>query len=769
VILLNAVAEALTGWTQADALGRRLEDVFVIINEQTRQPVESPVGRVLRDGLIAGLANHTVLVSKSGREIPIDDSAAPIRSAEGEMTGVVLVFRDITERRRIEREHAALLERERAAHASAEAAVEQLGIALEAGRMGTWEYTLPGTVRWSPGLEAIHGLSPGTFPGTFEAFRDEIYAADRDMVLDAIAQAIEQGRDHQIEYRIVRSDGTVRWVEGRGQLFKDADGRPARMVGVCTDITERKQAEEKFRLAVQAAPAAMIMVDRRGTIHIVNALTERLLGYTRDELMGQSVDRLVPARFGEAHAGFRAAFFADSRSRPMGEGRDLYALRKDGTEVPVEIGLSPVETSDGPFVLAAVTDITERKRAAALLQQALEAERAAKREAERANELKDQFLATVSHELRAPLNAVLGWADMLRGNVLEGARRQKALDAIYNNAKRQSQLIDDLLDVARIVSGHMRVDRTAVNLQAVIRTALDVTEPSAQAKRITVSVEVDESIGLILGDAARLQQVVWNLLTNAVKFTPEGGAIHVGARRVGEFVDISVADNGQGMTAEFIPRAFEPFRQADASSTRVHGGLGLGLAIVKHLVEAHDGTVRCESAGKGQGATFTVRLPIVAVYSGEGGSDDTARRMPSRTSLAAPTATTLSGITVLVVDDDNESRELLTVTLETYGAGVVTTASSAEAVHTLGTHSVDVLLADIAMPGEDGYSLIRAIRAQEVSSQSHLPAAALTSFTGDDDRQRALQAGFEAHLAKPIDTHSLIEAVASLARGVRTS
>jgi PAS domain S-box-containing protein len=768
VIRVNGVAEALTGWTQADALGRRLEDIFVIINEQTRQPVESPVGKVLRDGLIAGLANHTVLVSKNGREIPIDDSAAPIRSAEGEMTGVVLVFRDITERRRVEREHAALLENERTAHATAESAIEQLGVALEAGRMGTWEFApRAGTVKWSPGLEAIHGLSPGTFPGTFEAFQNEIYPADRAMVLEAISQAIEQGRDHHIEYRIVRPDGKVRWVEGRGRLLKDADGRPVRMMGVCTDITERRQAEEKFRLVVQAAPAAMIMVDRRGTIQLVNELTEQLLGYTRDELLGQSVDRLVPARFGEAHPGFRAAFFADSRQRPMGEGRDLYALRKDGTEVAVEIGLSPVETADGPFVLAAISDITERKRIAALLQHALEAERAATRKAEHANELKDQFLATVSHELRAPLNAVLGWAEMLRENVLEGARRQRALDAVYNNAKRQSQLIDDLLDVARFVSGHMRVERTAVNLQAVIRGALDVVEPSAQAQRIAVAVDLEESIGLILGDAARLQQVVWNLLTNAVKFTPEGGAIHVRARRTGEFIEIAVADTGQGIDSEFLPWVFEPFRQADTSTTRVHGGLGLGLAIVKHLVEAHDGTVRCESAGKGQGATFTVRLPIVAVFSGNAGSDDTPRPMSSRTAMAAPTATALSGTTVLVVDDDAESRELLTVTLETYGAHVVTAASAAEAVHALGTHSINVLLSDIGMPEEDGYSLIRAIRAQEVSSQSHLPAAALTSFTGEDDRQHALRAGFETHLAKPIDAHSLVEAVATLARGVR--
>jgi CheY-like chemotaxis protein/two-component sensor histidine kinase len=329
-------------------------------------------------------------------------------------------------------------------------------------------------------------------------------------------------------------------------------------------------------------------------------------------------------------------------------------------------------------------------------------------------------------------------------------------------------LIDDLLDVARIASGTMRIERSAVNLQAVIRGALDVTEPAAQTKRIEVSVDVDESIGPILGDAARLQQIVWNLLTNAVKFTPGGGAIHVKAHRVGEFVELAVADNGKGIAPEILPWVFEPFRQADSSTTRVHGGLGLGLAIVKHLVEAHDGTVKAESEGEGRGSTFTVRLPIVAVYSDEAGDDNAAHLRTPRVSSHALTPTALAGVTVLVVDDDADSRELLTVTLESYGAGVVTVASSAEALVALDRHRVDVLLSDIAMPGGDGYGLIGAIRAREASAQSQLPAAALTSFARDDDRQRALHAGFEAHFAKPIDTRSLIEAVAALAHGVKT-
>jgi PAS domain S-box-containing protein len=548
-----------------------------------------------------------------------------------------------------------------------------------------------------------------------------------------------------------------------GQLFTDADGEPDRMVGVCSDITERKHAEERFRLAVEAAPSGMIMVDGRGIIQHINTLAEQLLGYTRDEIVGQPVERLVPARFRGDHAEYRTLFFMASSQRPMGSGRDLYALRKDGSEVPVEIGLSPIETEDGPIVLAAITDITERKRNALLLQGAVDAERAAKRDAEHANQLKDQFLATVSHELRAPLNAVLGWAEMLRTGKLDDTRRQRALEAVYVNAKRQTQLIDDLLDVASIMAGKMRVQRSAVDLSGVVRSALDVVQPSADAKRIDIETVIAESIGTVFGDAARLQQILWNLLTNGVKFTPDGGAIHLSVRRTDHVVEIAVTDNGRGIGADFLPRVFEPFLQADGSSTRSHGGLGLGLAIVKHLVEAHGGTVSAESAGEGHGSTFTVRLPIVAVYAEE------PEASPSSSSLAGRAVApvhSLEGVTVLVVDDDADSRDLLTACLEVSSASVLTAASAAEALEVLQRERVDALLADIAMPGEDGYALIRKVRALESPLTATIPAAALTSFTHEDDRQRALQAGFQLHLAKPIESRSLVEAVASLMMGI---
>jgi len=760
VTRLNTVAEALTGWTEAEAVGKRLEEVFVIINEHTRRPAENPIGSVLREQVSVGLANHTVLIAKDGREIPVDDSAAPIKSAGGRVTGAVMVFRDVSERRRIERERTALVEAERLARIGAESTERRLRVALEAGRMGTWQWTMgTGNLKWSPGLEAIHGYAPGTFPCTFGAFRQEIHPDDRDRTLTAITEAVEQRHDHHIEYRIVRADGTMRWVEGRGQLFLNDRGEPDHMVGVCADVTERKLSEERFRLAIEAAPTAMIVVDRHGTITYANALSEPLFGYTPAEIVGESIERLVPARFRGHHAEYRKGFAADATRRSMGAGRDLYALRKDGSEVPVEIGLSPFETDGGAFAVAAVTDISERKHMeAALLERG--------RDAEHANRLKDQFLAMVSHELRTPLNAVLGWADILQRGAIDDTKHGRALTAIHTNASRQVQLIDELLDVSRIIAGKLRLERAAVDLADIVRTAVDIVQPSADRKRIDLVLETDPSLRTFYADPGRLHQILANLLSNAVKFTPDAGAVRLRVRRADSMVEISVADTGQGIPADFLPLVFEPFRQADGPLTRRHGGLGLGLSIVKHLVEAHGGTVSAESAGENQGSTFIVRLPTVAVMADERDADIAT----AASELAVPPQPVpgcLEDFTVLVVDDDADGRELVAVTLEHYGAGVMTAASAAEALDLLQTKPVNVLLADIAMPGEDGYSLIRTLRASPSPRQAAIPAAALTSFARDEDRQQAIRAGFQLHLAKPIDSRSLVQAVLNLTKGMQ--
>jgi signal transduction histidine kinase/ActR/RegA family two-component response regulator len=393
--------------------------------------------------------------------------------------------------------------------------------------------------------------------------------------------------------------------------------------------------------------------------------------------------------------------------------------------------------------------------------QLLVREQAARASAEQANRLKDEFVAIVSHELRTPLNAILGWADLLHRKKLEGPQRDRGIQAVYESARRQAQLIDDLLDVARIMSGKMRLQRTLVDIEDVVQAALNVVQGAAESKRIDVRVESEAFMAPLYGDRARLQQVVWNLLANAIKFTPERGLITVRLRRVNDVVELSVADTGEGIPEHLLETIFEPFRQADGSATRAHGGLGLGLSIVKQLVEGHSGTIVAQSRGEGHGATFIVRLPN-AMVSGDLIDTTLAEHHSKRPKPPARAPGSLDGLSVLVVDDDEESRRVAAAQLAGYQASVLTASSAAQALELLESEHVDVLVADIAMPGEDGYSLIRKLRALNREDVASIPAAALTAFARSEDRQKALRAGFQLHLTKPIDAHSLVAAVATL-------
>src|SRR5687767_602682 len=403
------------------------------------------------------------------------------------------------------------------------------------------------------------------------------------------------------------------------------------------------------------------------------------------------------------------------------------------------------------LALADMTRLEERG------EQLLEREQAARASAEEANRLKDQFLAVVSHELRTPLTAILGWADMLRGGALKDDRRERAYQVIFDSAQRQSQLIDDLLDVARIMSGKLRLEHTLVDIEEVVRAAIQVVQPAADARGVAVRVDAEPSTSsaFVYGDRSRLQQIVWNLLSNAIKFSEEGGTVSIRLHSRQDVLELTVSDTGQGIARDFLGSVFEPFRQADGSTTRLHGGLGLGLSIVKHLVEAHSGVVTAQSAGEGRGAAFVVRLPIVPVT-----AELPVPADPWMPQDAAPFQS-LDGVSVLVVDDDEESRRVVAAHLEEHQAEVFTAASAAQAFDLLQQEHVDVLLADIAMPGEDGYALIRKVRALDPRIAS-IPAAALTAFARNEDRQQALRAGFQLHLTKPIDARTLIAAVASL-------
>jgi PAS domain S-box-containing protein len=387
------------------------------------------------------------------------------------------------------------------------------------------------------------------------------------------------------------------------------------------------------------------------------------------------------------------------------------------------------------------------------------------REAQRVNRIKDEFLATLSHELRTPLNAILGWSRLLRTGKLDEKGRARALETIERNAQSQTQLIEDLLDVSRIISGKFRVEVRPVHLPAVIEAAIDSVRLAADARGIELRTRIGK-VAEITGDPTRLQQVIWNLLSNAIKFTPRGGHVDVVLCQVDSHIEVEVVDDGQGIPIEFLPFVFDRFRQADGTTTRAHNGLGLGLAIVRHLVEIHGGSVRAESGGVGNGATFNVKLPIAAVKFRAASLDDDGGRGGRAASPAQPPP--LHGVQVLVVDDETDARELVAMVLTEQGAGVTAVGSVPEALQAIERHKPDVLVSDIGMPSEDGYTLIRRVKAME-KKVGKIPAAALTAYAGVQDRTRALLAGYSSHLPKPIEPSELAAVVANLAgRTVRT-
>jgi len=392
----------------------------------------------------------------------------------------------------------------------------------------------------------------------------------------------------------------------------------------------------------------------------------------------------------------------------------------------------------------------------------LGAERAARAEAERVSLMKDEFLATLSHELRTPLNAILGWAQILRSRNRENHDLQEGLEVIERNTRVQAQLIEDLLDMSRIISGKVRLDVQPVDLPDVVKAAVASVRHAADAKNIRLQVVLDPLAGPVRGDPNRLQQCFWNLLSNAIKFTPKGGRIQVSLERVNSHLEVCVVDSGQGIKLEFLPHVFERFRQADASTTRHHGGLGLGLSIVKHLVELHGGSIGVKSAGEGQGATFCIELPLMVVLAPEPTiSREHPRGITSVTSAAD--LPSLEGITVLAVDDEPDARNLLKRVLEECGARVFVAASAAEGLAIVLRERPDMIVSDIGMPSEDGYAFIRQVRKLKPEEGGRTPAAALTAFARAEDRTRALRAGYQTHVAKPVEPTELTAVVASLA------
>jgi signal transduction histidine kinase/ActR/RegA family two-component response regulator len=447
-----------------------------------------------------------------------------------------------------------------------------------------------------------------------------------------------------------------------------------------------------------------------------------------------------------------------------------FFLRRDGSFFPVVYSSSRAEVGGHPLGLVVVfRDVSEERRSLlerdellAIAERARAEAEGARDVAEAASRAKDAFLATISHELRTPLSPILTWSGLLRQGALDGEKARHAFEVIERSARAQAQLIEDLLDVSRIIAGRMRLEVRPVALAPVIESAVDVVRPAADAKGVHLQIVLDSEAGSVLGDGERLQQVVWNLLSNAVKFTPRNGRVQVALERVDSHVEMSVADTGQGIAPAFLPRVFDRFQQADGTTTRLHGGLGLGLAIVRHIVEAHGGAVHVESAGIGQGTVFTVKIPLMTLRT----AGEVTRRHPTVANPEVGIHARLDGVRILVVDDEPDSNEAIGALLASRGAEVRVTDSAPRAREILMSWRPDVLVSDIGMPGEDGYGLIRKVR-EAPGEVARIPAVALTAYASREDKIRVLTAGFHAHVPKPIDPAELVTVLASVARSAR--
>ena len=432
--------------------------------------------------------------------------------------------------------------------------------------------------------------------------------------------------------------------------------------------------------------------------------------------------------------------------------------------------ISPLIGGDGSVIgtVTVIEDVTERVAREAELQAQVEArthalarEKAAREEAEQANHLKDEFLATVSHELRTPLTAILGWSNMLLAGALGAEAHDRALETIHRNAQAQNQLISDLLDVSRIISGKLRLDLRTVELPPIIEAAVEATRPAAEAKGVSLTTALNPHAGPINGDADRLQQVVWNLLTNAIKFTPTGGWVLVKSELVNSYVEITVQDSGIGISREFLPHVFDRFRQGDPGTNRIHGGMGLGLSIVRQLVELHGGTARAESEGEGHGTTFVIGLPSVTLKEDRAGAERIRPTAGNILEIDCPPS--LQGLRVLVVDDEADTRDMMCAVLEHCRIDVVTARSTSEALEAIAQFRPDVLISDLGMPEEDGFALIAQVRALPAERGGQIPAAALTAYVRAEDRMKVLRSGFQLHVPKPFEPAELVTVVANLA------
>ncbi|HEY9285254.1 MAG TPA: PAS domain S-box protein [Pyrinomonadaceae bacterium] len=788
ILFINPAAEKVFGYRPEELAGQSLS---VLMPEYLRRLHQAGLERYVETGRRHVNWDGIELpgLHRDGHEVPLEVSFGEFRRGGRHVfTGII---RDITERKRREARDQFLIRLDDAVRTLSDpdeivaASARLLGEHLGADRCAyaqveadedhfllTGDYTrgvpsIVGRFAMSQfGAEALRLSRVGEpyvvtdVDADPRVTADDLAAYRRTMIRAVVSMPLLKG-GRFVAGMAVHQKEPRSWSPQEVELLRSVANRCWESIERARAARSLRESEERLRTLTNTVPALVWVSAADGSASEFN---DRWYEYT-----GMTPERSAGFGWGEAvHPDDRETCFArweEARTSNSPYEVEVRYRRADGgyrwflaRALPVRDTAGNVETWFGASI-----DIEDRKRAEAEREDLLNREREARAEAERANRLKDEFLATVSHELRTPLTAILGWSQLMRRGQLEAESAAKALETIERNARSQAQLIDDLLDVSRIVTGKLRLDVLPVDPHSFIDAAVESVRPAAEAKGVRLQKVIDTGVETVMGDPARLQQVVWNLLTNAVKFTPRGGRVQVRLERVNSHVEIAVADTGAGIAPEFLPHVFERFRQADQRTTRRHGGLGLGLAIVRHLVELHGGAVRADSGGKGAGSTFTVSLPVSPIHRREE-AEERVHPAARDTLPAHECPERLDGLRVLVVDDEQDARELLAAGLGQCGAQVTTASSAREALEALTGEKFGVLISDIGMPGEDGYELIRRVRALPADGGGMTPAVALTAYARAEDRLRAMRAGFEMHVAKPVELTELIVVIANLAR-----
>jgi PAS domain S-box-containing protein len=749
----NPAAERLFGYSADELVGKSIR---MLIPEERQSEEDDILARIRRRERVDHF--ETVRVRKDRTLVDISISVSPVLDPEGRIIGVSKIARDITAQKR----------------AAAELAAQQEWFRVTLGSIGDAVIACDpdGRVTYLNGAAArLTGWSPEDALGRplVEVFH---------IVNEQTRQPVENPADlvmrsgHVVglanHTMLIGRDGTETPIADSAAPICDRDGQLLGVVLVFRDVAEQRRVEEAIAeqrewlaTTLDSIGDAVIATDTHGRVVFMNRMAERLTGAQAEDSRGRAyhqIFRILDEETGRVVDNPIRRVLAEGAGGVRGAHSMLLAL--DGSRRPVEETGAPIHNRAGAvigvvLVFRDVTDQrridTERQATQAERERLLEAERAARGEAERASRVKDEFVAMVSHELRTPLNAILGWTEILMQGRADADLVERGLDVIARNTRIQAQLVADLLDVSRIAAGKLRLEIGTVDLRPIIEAAIETVQAEAARKRIEIRSSIPADRTRLTGDPARLQQIVWNLLSNAVKFTPEGGRVDVGLVRSDGAAHLTVRDTGVGIQPEYLPHIFDRFHQADRSITRRFGGLGLGLAIVKHLVELHGGDVRAESVGEGRGSTFTLTLPLESA--------------PAVTSSAAEPAAprtlghvSLDGLHVLVVEDEPDTREFLQHLLEHHGAAVTSAGSADEALARFGAIEPAVIISDIGLPELDGYEMLREM--QRVRQNAPMPPAiALTAYARPEDRARALAAGFQRHLAKPIEPADLLNAV----------